>query len=205
MTPGPLLRCPPLPELEPTPERAAAAFAGSEACPLRQAWRPTPEAGLRPGAVLVGRRNDTLWAFADLEDADAFSPATRLNERLWELGDTWELFLEAPGAGCYVELHVAPGNQRLQLRIPIPRPAGRAPEELMVAEPLFQSWAWKTPSGWQALAAVPFSSIGGRPERFSFSRYDYTRGQAEPVLSSTSPHAALDFHRREEWGRLVYS
>jgi hypothetical protein len=39
---------------------------------------------------------------------------------------------------------------------------------------------------------------------FSFSRYDYTRGRGEPVISSTSPHAAPAFHRQQEWGRLRF-
>jgi hypothetical protein len=38
--------------------------------------------------------------------------------------------------------------------------------------------------------------------RFSFSRYDYTRGRVAPVISSTSPHAKADFHHQQEWGIL---
>lgn len=205
MIPGPSLPCLALPEFEPTPAGARRAFAPAGACPLGQAWLERPQPEFRPGSVRVGHRDAALWLFADLEDDDAFSRATRLNERLWELGDTFEMFLETSPARRYVELHVAPANQRLQLRIPIPRPLDRAPEEFMVAEPLFASWAWRTEAGWQVLAAVPFASVGGRPERFSFSRYDYTRGRPEPVLSSTSPHARCDFHRREDWGRLVYA
>jgi hypothetical protein len=40
--------------------------------------------------------------------------------------------------------------------------------------------------------------------RFSFSRYDYIRGRREPMISSTSPHARPGFHRREEWGTLIF-
>jgi hypothetical protein len=42
-------------------------------------------------------------------------------------------------------------------------------------------------------------------ERIRFSRYDYTRGMGEPVLSSTSPHRRLDFHRQHEWGTLDFA
>ena len=45
---------------------------------------------------------------------------------------------------------------------------------------------------------------GNAPWRFSFSRYDHTRGANNPVLSSSSPHQELDFHRQEDWGRLVF-
>jgi len=47
-----------------------------------------------------------------------------------------------------------------------------------------------------------------RPEeswRFSFSRYDASRGTRPPVLSSTSPHQALNFHRIHEWGNLIFA
>lgn len=37
----------------------------------------------------------------------------------------------------------------------------------------------------------------------SFCRYDRTRGQAEPVLSSTSEYTVCSFHRQTEWSRLV--
>jgi hypothetical protein len=64
---------------------------------------------------------------------------------------------------------------------------------------------------WSALAAIPFDmaiepgNVRGRTEwLFSFSRYDYTRGVKTPVLSSSSPHAALDFHRQQEWGTLTF-
>lgn len=35
------------------------------------------------------------------------------------------------------------------------------------------------------------------------SKY-YTRGRERPVLSSTSPHKVLNFHRQSEWGELRF-
>lgn len=148
-------------------------------------------AGWKPGALLVA---------AELEDDDVFTHAARAGERLWELGDVFEMFLETAAPSFYVELHVAPGNVRAQLRIPLPRP--QVEPETLMTPPAFASRAWQRPGGWSVEAVVPFETIGGAPARFSFSRYDYARGRGEPVHSSTSPHKTLDFHRRHEWGTL---
>ena len=39
---------------------------------------------------------------------------------------------------------------------------------------------------------------------FSFARYDYTRDENGPILSSSSPHAKLGFHRQQEWERIRF-
>jgi len=64
---------------------------------------------------------------------------------------------------------------------------------------------------WRVLASIPLERVAetGRPVAgdswlFSFSRYDYTQGKAAPVLSSTSPHQVLSYHRQQEWGTLVF-
>lgn len=181
-------------------ETVRRAFAPAPAVSLGQAWRREPDPDLRAGSARAGWRPGELLVFAELDDDDVFTRASGPNQRFWELGDTFEIFLEAEAASFYVELHVAPGNLRLQLRIPVPRPSVE-PEALMTP-PAFDSRVWEGKKRWSVLAAVPFETIGGPPARFSFSRYDYSRGRAEPVRSSTSPHAALDFHRRKEWGSL---
>jgi hypothetical protein len=177
------------------------ALAAAPAARLGQAWLPAPDPAFRPGSVRCGRSGDSLLVLSELDDEDVFTGVTGPNQRFWELGDTFEMFLEAEKPSAYVELHVAPGNQRLQLRIPLPRTSA-APESLMTA-PRFGSRVWTEPGRWIVGASIPFSTIGGAPARYSFSRYDYTRGDPRPVHSSTSPHAALDFHRREEWGKLT--
>jgi hypothetical protein len=65
---------------------------------------------------------------------------------------------------------------------------------------------------WHVYAEIPAILVCGaaklpadKPWRFSFSRYDYTQGRPEPVISSSSPHAQPDFHRREEWGTLSFA
>jgi hypothetical protein len=68
-----------------------------------------------------------------------------------------------------------------------------------------------TQGRWWVLAAIPADMVAdsgvlgpGSRWLFSFSRYDYTRGKPAPVLSSTSPHREVNFHRQQEWGTLLF-
>lgn len=155
-----------------------------------------------------------------MTDLDIRTEATGPNQRLWELGDVFEIFLQPEGGRGYLELHVAPNNCRLQLRF-----ADVASEDyaytrhsgdlsrVLLPDGVFDSWTWVDPPAnlWAALASIPSSlvdrepgPVSGRVWRYSFSRYDYTHGEAEPVISSTSKHTVADFHRREEWGWLRF-
>lgn len=215
----PQLRCLPLPAFDADKlEAVRSAFAPTEQCRLAQAWQATPDAEFTPGVVHVGWRGQSLQVFAGLDDADIFSKATGPNQRMWELGDVFEIFLSPENAEGYVELHVTPDNWRLQLRYPdattvqTARAANQF-EHLHLPDGTFISRVWKQPEScrWFVHAEIPASIVcGGGPSlpetrwRFSFSRYDYLRGRSEPMISSTSPHARPDFHRREEWGVLHF-
>lgn len=194
------------------------AFRGTPASVLRQAWRAEVEPDFSPATVWTGWRDDQLLVFAELHDADIFSWAARPNERLWELGDTFEIFLRPAEQAAYAELQVAPNNQRLQLRY-----ASAAAVEYvrkhnafgpsLVPESTFQSRTWVHPEirCWYVLVEIPAASLRdaagplpGSTWHFSYGRYDYTRGHAQPVISSSSAHAQLDFHRQAEWGILQF-
>jgi hypothetical protein len=111
----------------------------------------------------------------------------------------------------YLELHVTPNNHRLQLRFPSPRAfreecSDETFERFLLPDPVFQSWSCQQTDGWMVHARVPVDLVAGRPGllsgqqwRFSFCRYDYDEVPGEPVLSSTSGYAELDFHRIEDW------
>ena len=65
---------------------------------------------------------------------------------------------------------------------------------------------------WEVVVEIPFDVVcevflpwASDRWLFSFSRYDYTRGHEKPVLSSTSQHAVLNFHRQNEWGELRFA
>jgi hypothetical protein len=185
---------------------------------LQQAWLAKLERDFRPATVRTGWFGNSLRVFAELEDADIFTSATSHNQRMWELGDVLEIFLQPAGSPDYVELHVTPNNRRLQLRFPDTATLRRAQannffDDLILSDGVFHSHTWTQPEKgrWYVHAEFPAALVCGHDRlpaegewRFSFSRYDYTRGRQEPVISSTSPHAQPDFHRREEWGTLFF-
>jgi hypothetical protein len=195
------------------------AFAAATPCALGQAWRAEAEPGFAPGQVRAGWRRDALLLFAELSDHDIFTHATALNQRMWELGDTFEVFLRPANRPEYVEFHVTPNNQRLQLRIPSIEALRRAQaanvfDEFLLPGNVFRSVTRVRPDRqkWFVYAVIPAIAVCGQDRvnagsrwLFSFSRYDYTRGGGEPVISSTSPHAAPDFHRQQEWGALNFA
>lgn len=218
--PGPRVTCRPLPAFDPADLAATrAAFAQATPLALGQAWRPAPSPGFAPGTVRTGWRADALLVFAELTDHDIHTAATDHNQRMWELGDTFEIFLRAVTRTAYFEFHVTPKNLRLQLSIPNTATLRAAQREnifepfLMPGE-VFTSTVWLEPvqARWSLLAEIPAEVVSGRPGpasdegwRFSFSRYDYTRGVPEPVISSTSPHPREDFHSQAEWGWLRFA
>ena len=195
------------------------AFRHTTSCALQQAWMEQPEADFAPAIVRTGVRGETFLVFAELSDADIYSHATGLNQRAWELGDSFEIFLRPVEQDAYVEYQVTPNNQRLQLRyahaaaLDHARKTGSMEHALIPGE-AFRSTVWLRPEAkqWFVLAEIPAKSVcdvvqplKGNQWRFSFSRYDYTRGRQEPVISSTSPFTKADFHRQEEWGLLTFS
>ena len=193
-----------------------AAFTWAQPLVMRQGWRPDCEADFQPGVVRTGWRDDCLYVFADLTDADVTTTATAPGQRFWELGDTFEIFLRRDGVASYIECHVTPNNLRLQLRFPATGPAGLKGaadsfEAARIPGDGFKSRIWlrEDGRGWLVLAQIPAAlaeaaadPLAGSMWRVSFGRYDYTRGAAAPVLSSTSPHAKVAFHRQHEWGFL---
>jgi len=200
------------------PETVRAAFQHADCSMLQQAWLAAPETDFAPATVRVGWRGNSLRVFAELDDRDIFTRATAHNQRMWELGDVLEIFLQPADSPAYVELHVTPNNHRLQLRFPDVATLRRAQaadsfDDLILSDGVFDSTTWLQPDQrqWQVHAEIPAVLVcgadklpGEKPWRFSFSRYDYIGGRREPVISSTSPHARPDFHRLDEWGNLFF-
>jgi hypothetical protein len=194
------------------------AFAGAPACTLQQAWRAELEPDFAPGKVWLGWRDETLLILAELTDADIHTSATEPNQRLWELGDAFEVFLRPASQEAYSEIQVAPNNQRLQLRYASAAAVAQARQSNSVADALvhdlsFQSRTWVQSESrcWLALVEIPAAAVCDQPGplpgshwHFSFGRYDYTRGRSEPVISSSSALSQADFHRLAEWGTLHF-
>ena len=175
---------------------------------MQQAWLEAPEADFLAAEIRVGWTPTSLLVHADLPDRDIFTQATASNQRMWELGDVFEIFLQAADRSDYLELHVTPPNLRLQLHFPS---AGKPATHL--DDGAFASWVKIDSENqrWTVHAEIPARLVSGRDSiqaeeswHFSFSRYDASRDRRPPVLSSTSPHRALNFHRIHEWGNFIF-
>ncbi|HYG23099.1 MAG TPA: hypothetical protein VEH04_09975 [Verrucomicrobiae bacterium] len=215
--PLPKIHCPEIPPFDASQlSEVRRAFATAPRCGLRQAWLAREEPRFAPAYVQLGWRNTSLHLFAELQDEDVFSNATQLNQRTWEIGDVFEMFLGADAHESYVELHVTPNNHRLQLRYPDVAAIENARRTrdltpVLLRDAAFHSQTWVSGNGWQVYAEVPSRIVSGHDAslelarwRFSFARYDYTRGIPQPVISCTSPHLHPDFHRQREWGFLAF-
>jgi hypothetical protein len=182
------------------------AFAGISPIAMGQAWLAAPEPDFLAAEVCVGRQGNSLIVSATMPDLDIFTKATDANQRTWELGDVFEIFLKPEGEEFYRELHITPANTRTQLRFD----AESVPGEFL-PDGIFASHVWIESGHWHVLAAIPAAVVNGREEisqgekwRFSFCRYDAFQDGRQPILSSTSPHPVPKFHRPAEWGVLVF-
>jgi len=211
----PRLSCPPLEKFSPSDwNSVASAFAMSPAVNLGQSWRE-PQDSFRPATIRTGWRAGKLWVYAELDDDDIFNPSGVFNEPFFLHGDALEIFLRPAGQSAYFEFHVGPAGQLFQLRIPsaeaFARQAGTEAGSWKIRKPVInvRTRVDRERGRWFVLAAIQREEIvekGGSPGEwmFSFSRYDHTHGENCPVLSSTSPHAKLGFHRQQEWGCLRF-
>lgn len=199
------------------PAAVREAFACAPGLPMQQAWRGAPEEKFLPARVRIGWRDNRFLIFGELSDNLLFTRATRDNQLLCTLGDVFEIFLRDAGGGSYAEFHVAPNGLRLQLLWPDAatfRRVGKEEvslEELKVPEPIFDFSQWSEGRTWCICASVPASvflpagiPLPGRRWMVSFSRYDYSSPEEPPVLSSTSPHAEVSFHRQQEWTEVEF-
>ena len=215
----PAIICPKLPAFDAGDlDAVMLAFQRAPATALRQFWRYQPEPHFLPATVWAGWRETTFLVFGKMTDTTIVTFATQPNERLWELGDVWEIFLRPAGQTAYSEFQIAPNNQRLQLRYANAEALERARLNNSIAHAVvhdisFKSRTWVRPEAncWYALAEIPAASVCDAPSplpgshwHFSFSRYDYTRGTSQPVISSSSAHSLPDFHRQTEWGTLQF-
>jgi len=199
-------------------EAINAAFQDAPSLALGQAWLEKPEENFRHGTVQTGWHADAIVILAKLNDDVIFTKASGDNQHLWTLGDVFEIFIKDASREEYLELHIAPNGHRLQLRFPsgetIKQVRNRELklEDCMVDQPLFDFSARIVPGGWEVWARIPVASLGSPAESAggmsvfaSFSRYDYADEKAPAVLSSTSAHTELNYHRQQEWKKLTFT
>ena len=192
----------------------SSSLAGAAPVPLDYSWPPgSPRAKTE---VRIAWNARELLVRGDMEDEDVTTSATADSQHFWELGDVFEIFLESRDAGFYTEMHVTPGNHRLHLHIgrdnyEAMKAKSLSPSDVAVRPPGFASRSAVTPTGWTTEARIPAGLVDPRglitessQWRASFCRYDAWSDGRPPVLSSTSAHKELNFHRRHEWRPICF-
>lgn len=171
---------------------------------LSQPWAAVQDVRLQPTLVEAYFREGRLYVEAALWDADVANAATQHNQRTWELGDVFEIFVQREGSPAYSEVHVTPDNVRLHLqfadethhqRIASLAEVAADPEEI-------HSTVERFSAGWNVIVSIPLAASVGERIRVSFCRYDYAPQWEKPVLSTSSPHPVVKFHRPAEWTLL---
>ena len=153
---------------------------------------------------MLGFSGNELLIHAELTDAHPMKDVFPFNFPAFTKCDAFEIFLGPTDGKAYYELHVTPSNSILQLFFD-GSGVRKTIEHHAVEEPLFTSRTEFTPEGWSVEARIPLAKLflGKHPEwHLSFGRYDRTPGIPKPVISTTSPHAVCDFHRKHEWGKV---
>ncbi|MEI8233182.1 MAG: hypothetical protein WCH57_00685 [Verrucomicrobiota bacterium] len=192
-----------------------AAFAGIPGLPLRQAWRESAEPRFRSAVARMAHTAEALLVEVELEDVDVFNPVSVFNEPAFMQGDVVEVFLLPAGIDRYIEIHATPTGGVFQLRCTVGWRARCIPgapldfRDRLVASPVAKVLTRRTPGGWSAFLEIPFALAEAFPEpraawRAAVCRYDYTRGEEKPVLSSTAAFPKVDFHLPDCWNRLVF-
>jgi len=185
--------------------------------PLAQHWLTDgTEPDFQPGWARISWNKNFLLYEAVLIGANARNSAQKLNEYTYDLGDVCEIFIEAKDGSHYLELHVTPENQRLQLHWPFDGlaqvRAGQAKlEAFMVADPDWvRTSTHVAPGYWAVQAMIPVEILGLPPSPLTprtklattVCRYDYT-ARKKPTLSATACFPAPSFHRRADWHSLA--
>jgi hypothetical protein len=185
---------------------------------LQQSWASPDPRPIRPATVALAHHGNELIVYAELSDEDIFNPVREHGALAFLSGDVFEIFLRGAGEPNYFEHHITPDNITLQLCFPsvevfeninagkdhdwATRLAGKIPVPSQVlVQPEKQVW--------RILCLLPLTEISSNLDKipptdwtFSFCRYDYTRGEKRPILSSTSAHDHPHFHDQSAWGHF---
>jgi len=178
--------------------------------PLRQAWREQTECDFQPGWARVRWIGSSLSYDVVLAARSPRNRARRLNEPTWELGDVCEIFAESPGDSQYLEVHVTPENQRLQLRWTKKTHDAFSAGKMSLADAMESNPQWvesasEVSSGyWRVAVLIPGRLVKNGERkclRTAVCRYDCDSPNG-PVLSSTADLRQPCYHRLKEWNQI---
>ncbi len=203
-------------------QSVATAFSDAQPLSFAQDWLPEKESRFQPATAFLGWREDALWIYGELHDVDIYNDATQLNQETYLLGDAFEMFFRpfpASPSTTWFEFHVTPENQKLQLRWPDTRKAVEPTFDkhglphFYIPEIAFESrvQVLQSENKWRVLIKLPAQNLieksciaAGDEWLISLARYDYTRGEEKPILSSTSAYTIPSFDRQEDWSRVIF-
>ncbi|MDR0532796.1 MAG: hypothetical protein LBH01_02470 [Verrucomicrobiales bacterium] len=189
---------------------------------MAQSWLPEPDKRFMPASVWPFWTDDSIGVYAELQDRDIANSADGENQKSWKTGDVLELFYRPLPGEAYWEFHVTPENHHLQLLYPSEKffrelgkqQAGNWLDGIGLPPHSFKSETLITREKnlWRVLALIPQSMFClprslriGDEWLASFCRYDYTRGEDKPVVSTTSTPPRPDFHDNSSWRRLKFA
>jgi len=163
--------------------------------------------------------DEALYFAAEMEDQELRTAGVKNNDRLWE-GDVFEVFLKPDEKRPeYFEFHVNLKSLVLELAFPkrgadfnaLAALPSLGMSAMAVARGTVNAPGDKD-QGWTAEGRIPwaiFAKTGGRPQpgsqwRFALCRYDYGKDGTQPVLVSSAPLTAPNFHRYEDFGLIRF-
>lgn len=163
--------------------------------------------------------DDALYFAATMTDKELKAFGTKRNDHLFK-GDVFEIFFKpSKDESAYYELEFNPKAVIMELPIPA-RPfdfdaIAKLPPSGIVAAAKVDGTLDQpgdVDRGWRVEGKVPwsfFAPTGGRPKEgdawtFAACRYDYGPEGTEPLLMSSAPLEQPNFHRYEDYGRLVF-
>ena len=156
------ISCPAIAEKDlPQADAMPANLALSAPVLMQQGWLDAPEPDFLPAEIRLGWTPSRLIVFAEIPDRDIFTQATGPNQKMWELGDVFEMFLKPEDRTDYVELHVTPPNFRLQYQIESPgKPATELSDDVFSSRVKIDTANQK----WTVYAEVPATLVSGRDQ-----------------------------------------
>jgi hypothetical protein len=178
---------------------------------MQQAWRETPDAEFEPGYVELHADDDSLLIVAILRDRDIYNDAIGFNEKTWQTGDVFEIFIQTD-ADTYYEFHITPENRNLFLAWTTESfnnfSKGKSElNDVMINQSDFitsLTQIHKADIYWSVFARIPYINLeidhrkNLRELKIAFARYD-AKKQPPPVLSATPNFLKKNFHLREFW------
>ncbi|MGE9290647.1 MAG: hypothetical protein ACQKBT_06645 [Puniceicoccales bacterium] len=214
----------PLPRLVPSPladlAEARNLFQASTELPLGQTWLGKTERDFQPGRVLIGWCPQFFHVFADLEDRDIIPAGSSPGSSTLTVSDIFQVFLNRPHCGDYLEIHVTPDNQTRAMSWTPERFSRFCDGEISIDEILLEksgdlvteTWVDEAQTAWNAYIRIPIHILSPRMPHFqasasftgTFCRFDASPDSVEPVLSSSSTFKeGPRFHECAEWHQFV--